>query len=592
MEELKQIHAHMFKTGLLLDNNLASRLLTFCATTDSGNLPYARRVFDRIHSPNTFMWNIMIKGYSRIGDLEEAFYLYHQMLHNSVQHNAYTFPFLLKACANVPALQEARQLHAHIVKTGFSFDVYTANSLIHVYAKSGSPLSAHCVFDRIQQPDTVSWNSIIDGYVKNGKIETACELFRQMPEKNFISWTSVIAGCVANGQFKEALKLFHEMQISGVKPDNLALTSTLSACAYLGALDQGRWVHTYIDKNQIQIDSVLECSLVDMYAKSGDLEEALRVFRIAKKRSVPVWTAMITGFAIHGRGREALDLFMEMQISGIKPNSVTFTGVLTACSHAGLVEEGKLIFESMERNHSVIPSIEHYGCMVDLLGRAGRLKEAEELIENMPMNPNAAIWGALLSACCIHGEFELAKRVGKILIEVDGDHGGRYVHLARIFAATGQSDEAVKLRKLMKDVGVSKLPGCSSIELNGVVHEFFAGDQSHPQRGEIHLMWKNIAERLKQEGYVPATGNLLLDLDEEEKETAIQQHSESLAIAFGFIGTESGTMIRVIKNLRVCDDCHTAIKLISKVYSRQIVVRDRIRFHIFKDGNCSCGNYW
>ncbi|KAI3969880.1 hypothetical protein MKX01_038348 [Papaver californicum] len=217
------------------------------------------------------------------------------MLHSSVQHNSYTFPFLLKACQNPSALPLILQIHAHIVKTGFSSVVYSVNSIVHVYAKSGNLVSAHRVFNKIQEPDIVSWNTMIVGCVKSGEIKSAYELFTKMPEKNIVSWTYMIVGWIADGNFKEALKLFHEMQIPGIKPDKLSLTSALSACAYLGALEQGRWVHTYIDKNRIQIDSALECSLVDMYAKCGDLEEALRVFRSPRKKSVPVWTVMITG---------------------------------------------------------------------------------------------------------------------------------------------------------------------------------------------------------------------------------------------------------------------------------------------------------
>ncbi|XP_077253501.1 tetratricopeptide repeat (TPR)-like superfamily protein [Tasmannia lanceolata] len=591
IKEVEQIHAQMIKKGLVLDTIPISRLLSLCVMSNSGSLSYARAIFDRIRRPNIFMWNTMIKGYSNSKHPEESIVIY-QMLHNSTPINAYTFPFLLKACTNLSALEETRQIHGHIIKYGLGDEVYAANSLLHVYAKYGRISSARRLFDRIQSRDTVSWNSMINGYAKSGEIKIAHELFSQMPARNVISWTSIISGYVGCGLFKEALSLFHEMQVAEIKPDNVALVSALSACAQLGALDQGRWVRSYIDKNRIQVDQILGCSLVDMYSKCGDVEEALSVFTKITKRGVSVWTAMITGFAIHGRGREALEFFKDMEKEGIKPNHITFTGVLTACSYAGLVEEGKCLFKNMERVYDISPSIEHYGCMVDLLGRAGLLKEAEEMIKRMPMKPNAAVWGALLGACRIHGNYELGRKVGKILIEMDADHGGRYVHLASVFSAAGKWDEAVMVRRLMKDRGVSKLPGCSLIDLNGSVHEFLAGDQSHPQAEEIYRAWDQIVERLRQEGYIAETESLLLDLEEEEKESAIHQHSEKLAIAFGLISSKPGSTIRVVKNLRVCKDCHSVTKLISKVYSREIVVRDRTRFHLFKDGCCSCRDYW
>ncbi|CBI27471.3 unnamed protein product, partial [Vitis vinifera] len=544
MEELRQIHGQMLKTGLILDEIPASKLLAFCASPNSGSLAYARTVFDRIFRPNTFMWNTMIRGYSNSKEPEEALLLYHHMLYHSVPHNAYTFPFLLKACSSMSALEETQQIHAHIIKMGFGSEIYTTNSLLNVYSKSGDIKSARLLFDQVDQRDT------------------------------------------------EALNLFHRMQTAGIKLDNVALVSTLQACADLGVLDQGKWIHAYIKKHEIEIDPILGCVLIDMYAKCGDLEEAIEVFRKMEEKGVSVWTAMISGYAIHGRGREALEWFMKMQTAGVEPNQMTFTGILTACSHAGLVHEAKLLFESMERIHGFKPSIEHYGCMVDLLGRAGLLKEAEELIENMPVKPNAAIWGALLNACHIHGNLELGKQIGKILIQVDPGHGGRYIHLASIHAAAGEWNQAARVRRQMKEQGVSKLPGCSVISVNGTAHEFLAGDESHPQIKEIDHMLEQIVERLREEGYKPKLGDLLLDLEDKEKETAIHHHSEKLAVTFGLISTKPGMTIRIVKNLRVCEDCHTVIKLISKVYAREILMRDRTRFHLFKDGNCTCGDYW
>ncbi|POO02492.1 DYW domain containing protein [Trema orientale] len=592
MEELKQIHAHMFKTGLVSDATLSYKLLTFCVLPNSGNLAYARMVFDRFRRPNTVMWNTMIRGYSNNNQAEEALHLYHQMLYQSVPHNNYTFPFLLKACSCLSALEETKQIHTRIIKMGFSSEVYAMNSLLHVYTITGCIESANLVFDRIPDRDIVSFNSMINGYAKCGEMVRASELFRNMPEKNVVSWTTMISGYVNAGLDKEALNMFCEMQMAGIEPDNVTLASALSACARLGALDQGSWIHSYIDKNRIYVDPILGCVLTDMYVKCGNMEQALEIFSNIEKKDVSSWTAIIEGFAIHGRGREALNWFMQMQSTGIKPNHITFTSILTACSYAGLVDEGKSLFQSMKTIYKLTPSIEHYGCMVDLLGRAGLLKEAKDFIETMPTTPNAAIWGALLKACRIHRHLELGKQIGKILIELDPAHGGRYIQLSSIHAAAGEWNQAVRVRKQMEDLGVPKVPGCSWISLNGVVHEFLAGDGSHPEMGKIYHAWESVAERLRQEGHEPVTGDLLLDLEDEEKETAIRQHSEKLAITFGLMRTKPGVTIRVFKNLRVCEDCHRVIKLISKIYGRDIVLRDRVRFHVIKEGKCSCEDYW
>ncbi|GAB4849141.1 hypothetical protein Ancab_003949 [Ancistrocladus abbreviatus] len=592
MEELKQIHAQMVKTGLALDVVPVSRLLTFCTLPDSGSLAYAKKVFERFPEPNIVMWNSIIRAYSNSEHPEQSLHLYCEMLHRSVHHNAYTFPFLLKASSRLSVLDETQQIHAHIFKMGFGLEVYTTNSLLHVYAKSGDIKSARLLFDRIPGRDIVSWNSMIDGYAKCGEVNMALEIFQDMPEKNLVSWTTMISCCVGASLNKEALTLFCEMQVNGIKPDNAALASTLSACAQLGALDQGSWIHAYIDKNDVVVDSILGCVLIDMYAKCGDLEKAVEVFHKMEEVGVAIWTVMILGFAIHGLGREALHYFQLMRKEGVKPNSITFTAVLTACSHAGLVNEGRSLFEKMESFYCTKPSIEHYGCMVDLLGRAGLLKEAKDLITDMPFKPNPTTLGALLNACHIHGNIELGKQIGKILVEVDPGHGGRYVHLAAMHAAAGEWSEAGKVRRKMRDQGVSKVPGGSTISHDGTVHEFFAGDGCHPRIEEIHDMLDEIIARLKQEGYIPEMRDLLLDLDNTEKGIAIHQHSEKLAIAFGLISTKQGMTIRIVKNLRVCKDCHTVAKLVSRVYNREIVLRDRTRFHRFRDGNCSCADYW
>ncbi|XP_050227901.1 pentatricopeptide repeat-containing protein At5g66520 [Mercurialis annua] len=589
MVELKQIHAQMLKTGLHLESITTSKLLAFAASPSSGDLTYANTVFDRISRPNSFMWNAMIRGYADSNQPEQAFLFYHQMLTHSALHNSHTFPFLLKACLTIG---ETLQVHGHIIKLGFASQLYTANSLLHAYATFGFITSAKLLFDRIAEPDIVSWNSIIDAYMKCGDTVTAYQLFRDNPEKNAVSFTIMISGHIRAGLDEKALDLFQEMQIAGVKPDKVEMTSVLSACAHLGALDQGRWIHAYIKTNGMHIDPMLGCALINMYAKCGSMQEALAVFNRIGKKNIFVWTALLYGFAIHGQGREALNLLMQMQVEGLKPNLTTFTAILTACSYAGLVDEGKSIFDSMARVYGLNPTVEHYGCMVDLLGRAGLLKEAYDLIKEMPITPNAVILGTLLNACRIHGNVELGKQIAKYIIEIDPGHSGRYIHLANLHAAAGEWDEAAEARRTMKANGVIKLPGCSTISLDGAVHGFLAGDNSHPEIEKINCKWYQISERLRQEGYKPATQNLLLDLNDEEKETAMNQHSERLAVAFGLIRTKPRTTIRIVKNLRVCEDCHIVMKLVSKIYDREIIMRDRNRFHVFSNGKCTCADYW
>ncbi|KAH0918401.1 hypothetical protein HID58_026061 [Brassica napus] len=534
--ELKQVHAHMLKSGFFHDPYAITKFLSFCLSSTFSS--YAQDVFlNGLDRPDTFLWNLMIKGLSSSDQPESSLLLYHRMLSSSAPHNPYTFPFLLKACSNLSAFQETTQIHAHLTKLGYANDVYSVNSLINSYAVTGRFNHARLLFDRIQEPDLVSWNSVIKGYAKAGEMDTALTLFRTIPQekKNAISWTTIISGYVQAGMNKEALQLFHEMQNSNVPPDKVSLASALSACAQLGALEQGRWIHSYADKARISIDSK----------------------------------------------------------TGVKPNAITLTAVLTACSYTGLVEEGKSVFYTMERDYNVKPTIEHYGCMVDLLGRAGLLDEANRLVQKIPMKANAVIWGSLLKACQIHKNIELGERIGEILIGMDPNHGGRYVHTANIHATGGKWDKAAETRRLMKEKGVVKVPGCSTISLEGTTHEFVAGDGSHAEIEIIRSKWRTVRRRLEENGYVPELEDLLLDLaDDEEREAIVHQHSEKLAVAYGLMKTKPGTTIRVMKNLRVCKDCHKVMKLVSEIYKRDIVMRDRTRFHRFRDGKCTCGDYW
>lgn len=333
-------------------------------------------------------------------------------------------------------------------------------------------------------------------------------------------------------------------------------------------------------------------ALLDFYAKCGSIREAQKVFDEMEERNVVSWTSLIVGLAVNGFGEEALEHFKELERKGFVPSAITFVGVLYACSHCGMVDEGFNYFERMKEEYKIAPKIEHYGCMIDLLGRSGKVKEAYEYIQNMPLKPNAVVWRTLLGACTSHGHLALGEVARAQLLQLEPGHSGDYVLLSNLYAAEHHWSDVQRVRRSMLREGVRKTPGYSLVELGNKVYEFTMGDRSQPQSEDIYAMLSEITKLLKLEGYVPHTANVLADVEEEEKETALSYHSEKIAVAFVLINTAPGTPIRVVKNLRACADCHWAIKLISKVFKREIVVRDRSRFHHFKNGSCSCRDYW
>ncbi|CAK9166727.1 unnamed protein product [Ilex paraguariensis] len=623
LQHLKQAHALALKTGHFQDHYVAGTLVKCYANPHFGSLDCSIKVLDQISKPNVFVWNCLIKACLDNNEPYKAISYYHKMVLADSKTNKYTYTPLFKACTLEQAVEEGMEVHAHVVKHGHngdghvrsagiqmyaSFgrltearnllnsdgesDVVCWNTMIDSYLKSGDVGDAKRVFESMTSKNVGSWNAMISGFVRCGMIETAREYFNQMPEKDDISWSAMIDGYNKEGSFKEALETFHEMQREKVRPKKFVLSSVLAACANTGALDQGRWIHEYLRRNSIQLDAVLGNSLVNMYAKCGRIDFAWEIFEKMKETEVSSWNAMIGGLAIHGRAEDAIELFLKMQREKVKPNDISLVGVLNACAHAGMVNEGLKYLNTMKQVYGIEPTMEHYGCVVDLLGRAGLLNEAEELINSMPMKPNAAVWGALLGACRIHGNVELGEKVGKILLKLEPQNSGRYALLSNIYAKAGRWDDVAKLRKLMKEKGVKTVAGSSMINLGGIVHEFKVGDSSHPQIKEIYLMLEKIIERLRLEGYRPNSSQVLFDIDMEEKETALWYHSEKLAIAFGLLNTPSGTAIHIVKNLRVCEDCHSATKLISRVFNREIVVRDRVRYHHFKHGTCSCNDFW
>ncbi|GJM93339.1 hypothetical protein PR202_ga09886 [Eleusine coracana subsp. coracana] len=461
------------------------------------------------------------------------------------------------------ALADLRALHAHLLVSGHAADPHVQSGLVAMYAALGDAAAARAAFAEIPRPDVVAWNAMIAGYVHVGRSREALMLFDRMMRE---------AGAAVVGE--------------------ATLVSVLTACAQAGALDQGRWVHGFARGHGMRVSVTLGTALVDMYSKCGAVPAAMEVFDGMRDRNVYTWTSAISGLAMNGMGTECLDLFKRMESEGIQPNGVTFVAVLRGCSMAGLVDEGRACFDSIKGKHGVEPWLEHYGCMVDLYGRAGCLDDAINFIKTMPVEPHEGVWGALLNASRIHNNVELGKYAMEKLVAIESENDAAHVLLSNIYAESQDWKGVSRTRSMMKAKGVKKVPGWSAIEADGKVHEFYVGGKSHPRYKDIELMLAEMNRRLRLQGYAANTKEVLFDIEEEEKENAISLHSEKLALAFGLIVLPEGAEIRIVKNLRVCRDCHDYTKMISKVFNRGIVMRDRNRFHHFKEGVCSCRDYW
>eukprot|EP01018_Ginkgo_biloba_P002631 Gb_30096 [translate_table: standard] len=522
LAEGKLVHAHMNERVSISERNLRDLNTLVNMYANCGNLVDARRVFDQMPIRNVCSWTIMITVYSRNGLDREALTLFHQMHQTGVQPNQFTFASVLPVCANLAALEQGMEIHGEVIRSGFESDVFVGNALIDMYSKCGSIEEARDMFDKMPERDVVSWTAIIAGYARNGQAMEALRVFRQMQlsgeKPNSNTFASVLPACANLAVLEQ-----------GVKPDSKTFATLLPVCANLAALEQGMDIHEEVIKSGFQSDLFVANALLDMYAKCGSIELARDLFDKMNQRDTISWTSMISGYAMHGCGNEAVMLFEQMQHSGVNPNHVTLVCVLSACCHAGLVDEGWKYFDCMSHYYHITPAMEHYGCMVDLLGRAGHLHEAQDFINKMPIKPDAIVWGCLLGACTKYNNIELGECVAEHLFELDPENATPYVLLSNIYAAACRWDDIENLRRVMKDRRVKRTPGCSWIEVN------------------------------KQE---------------EQKEQILCHHSEKLAIAFGLINTSPRTAIWIIKNLQVCDDCHSATKFISKIVKREIVVRD------------------
>ncbi|MQL77813.1 hypothetical protein Taro_010207 [Colocasia esculenta] len=591
--EGRALHGMVVKSPFHSDVYVLNSLVHFYGAI--GHLEIAQQLFDRIPERDIVSWNTMITAAARVGCCDEALGMFKEMEEcEGVTPNDVTVLAALSACGKKGDLEMGRWVRSYVDRGGIRQGLILWNAMLDMYVKCGSLEDAKKLFDWMPQKDTISWTTMLVGLAKAGDFEAAGHLFDEMPsERDIACWNALISAYEQGGRPKESLELFRQALAAEVRPDQVTLVAALSACAQLGAMDMGRWIHTYMNKNGVGLNFHLATSLIDMYSKCGDLEKALEVFHSAGEKDVFVWSAMIAGLGMYGEGKAAIDLFLQMQEARVRPNGVTFINVLASCSHAGLVEEGKRYFEEMLPVYGVEPGIEHYGVMADILARAGRFEEATGLIARMPMTPHASIWGALLGACAIHGNTRLGEEAGDRLLELEPGNDGAYVLLSNLYAKSGRWESVGRLRKEMKDRGVRKEPGCSSMEVDGVVHEFLVGDISHPHRDKVYAKLEEMLWRSKELGYVADVSQVLQDVEGEgARERMLWLHSEKLAMAFGLISTSGPSPIRISKNLRVCEDCHAAAKFVSEAYDREILLRDRYRFHRFSGGRCSCGDFW
>ncbi|CAN8298777.1 unnamed protein product [Cochlearia groenlandica] len=496
MNQIKQLHARCLKTGLDETKDLLQRLLQI------PNLVYARKLFDHHRNPCIFLYNKLIQAYSVHNHPHESIFLFNFISVHGLRPNHHTFNFVFAASASISSVLPLWMLHSQFFRSGFESDSFCCTALVTSYAKLGALCCARKVFDEMSQRDVPVWNAMITGYKRQGDMKKAMELFDSMPCKNVISWTTVISGFAQNGNYSKALAMFLSMEENkSVKPNHITLTSVLPACANLGELEIGKRLEGYARENGFFDNIYVSNATLEMYSKCGMIDLARQIFdEIGKKRNLCSWNSMINSLATHGKHDEALELYAQMLREGERPDAVTFVGLLLACVHGGMVVKGKELFKSMKEFHKISPKLEHYGCMIDLLGRVGDLQEAYDLIKTMPMKPDAVVWGTLLGACSFHGNVEIAEIASEALFKLEPSNPGNYVIMSNIYATNKKWDGVLRMRKMMKKETITKAAGYSYLVEVGVkVHNFTVEDKSHPRSYEIYQFLDEIFRRIKPE---------------------------------------------------------------------------------------------
>ena len=549
------IHKHGFDGNVFVSSALVD-MYAKCADMLS-----AEKVFGQMPERNIVSWNSMIVGFLHNNFYDRAVGVLKDVLREkTVIPNEVGVTSALSACAKMGASDSGRQVHGVGVKYGLV-------------------------------PLTTVKNSLMDMYFKCRVFDEGIKMFQCVGDRDVVTWNVLVMGCVQNDKFEEACNHFWVMRREGILPDEASFSTVLQSSGSLAALHQGTAIHDQIIKLGYVKNTRVLGPLITMYAKCGSLVDAYRVFEGIVDHNVISWTAMISAYRLHGCANQVIELFEHMLSEGIQPSHVTFVCVLSACSHTGRVEEGLAYFNSMKKIYDINPGPEHYACMVDLLGRAGRLYEANRFIESMPMKPTPSVLGALLGACRKHGDLKMGREVAERLFQMEPHNPGNYVLLYNMYTRNGRLEEANDVRRLMGVNGIRKEPGCSWIDVKNLTFVFTSHDRSHSSTGEIYKMLEKMEKLMKKKGYVAET-KLVTNSSDENEERGLWYHSEKLALAFGLLTLPTDSPIRIKKNLRTCDHCHTVMKLASKIFDREIIIRDINRFHQFADGFCSCGDYW
>ncbi|XP_057808105.1 pentatricopeptide repeat-containing protein At1g33350 [Salvia miltiorrhiza] len=512
LNHLKQLHAHIITLGHGPIHFYALKLIRFCANRD---LAYARHIFDKFPTPNIYLYTTIVAASARASDHTAAVLIYRDMVRqNRSRPNEYMFSIILKSWPEVARGYGVEMVQAQIIKLGFYGYPIVQTAVLDAYARCGVEIGvARKVFDEMLERSVVSWTAMISGYTRVGRVWDAIVLFEEMPEgiRDAPFWNSIIAGCVQNGLFSEAIEFFKRMVVEGGvnRPNQGTVVCVLSALGHSGMLQFGRCIHGYIYRNGLSLDSFAVSGLIDMYGKCGSFERSRIVFDKSDQINLTSWNALINCYALHGSCHEAVAVFQEMlrrSREGLKPDAITFVGLLNACTHGGLVEEGRRFFEMMVRDFGIEPRIEHYGCLVDLLGRSGKLEEAMDVVSRMrEPSPDEVIWGSLLNACRVHWRADLAEFAVRKLAEMSPGNGGYGAMLANLYGEMEKWDEAWRVRAALAGESAYKAAGCSWIEIDNQVHSFYSVDRSHPRTEEIYAVLRCLgdASRMQHASWRP-----------------------------------------------------------------------------------------